>query len=134
MARKQTDIPIGIFQARTIPAVPEHLPMAAARKVAALKQVDVLFVERDGRLIGSLDEHALAAGRRRRVAASMTAIGACLHPEMSASRARDLFAWLRVSVCPSPSACSAGRNRARRRRARALAEPAAPRRARAAAA
>ena len=101
MARKQTDIRIGDLQARTIPAVPEHLSMAAARKVAALKHVDVLFVERDGRLIGSLDEQVLAkAADDTTVAASMTAIGACLHPEMSASRARDLFAWLRVSMLP----------------------------------
>lgn len=101
MARKQKDIRIGDLRTRTIPAIPEHLSMAAARKVAALKQVEVLFVERDGRLVGALEEPALAkAADDATVAASMTAIGACLHPEMPASRARDVFAWLRVSMLP----------------------------------
>jgi CBS domain-containing protein len=101
MARKNTDIRIGDLQTRTIPAIPEHLSMAAARKVAALKQVEVLFVEREGRLIGVLEERALGkASDDTTVAASMTAVGACLHPEMPASRARDLFAWLRVSMLP----------------------------------
>ena len=97
MARKQNDIRIGDLKTRTIPAVPEHLSMAAARKVATLKQVEVLFVEREGRLVGALEARAADDAT---VAASMTAIGACLHPEMPASRARDLFAWLRVSMLP----------------------------------
>ena len=101
MARKQKDIRIGDLRTRTMPAIPEHLSMAAARKVAALKQVEVLFVERDGRLVGALEESVLAkAPDDATVAASMTAIGACLHPEMPASRARDVFAWLRVSMLP----------------------------------
>ena len=101
MARKQTDIRVGDLPARRIPAIPEHLSMAAARKVAALKQVAVLFVEQAGRLLGALDERALAeAADDATVAASMTPIGTCLHPEMPATRARDLFAWLRVSMLP----------------------------------
>ncbi len=101
MAREETDIRIGDLQARRIPAIPEHLSMAAARKVAALKQVAVLFVEHAGRLLGALDERALAeAADDATVAASMTPIGTCLHPEMPATRARDLFAWMRVSMLP----------------------------------
>ena len=103
MARRQqkTDIRVGDLQARRIPAIPDHLSMAAARKVAALKQVEVLFVEQQGRLLGALDERALAeAADDATVAASMTPIGTCLHPEMPATRARDLFAWLRVSILP----------------------------------
>jgi Mg/Co/Ni transporter MgtE len=103
MARRQqkTDIRIGDLPARRIPAIPDHLSMAAARKVAALKRVEVLFVEQHGRLLGALDERALAeAPDDATVAASMTPIGACLHPEMPATRARDLFAWMRVSILP----------------------------------
>ena len=75
--------------------------MAAARKVAALKRVTVLFVERDGRLVGVLDERALAASADdAEVAATMQTIGLCLHPSTSVWRARELFIWSRVSVLP----------------------------------
>jgi len=39
MARTQNDTRIGDLRTRTIPAVPEHVTIAAARKVAALKRV-----------------------------------------------------------------------------------------------
>jgi CBS domain-containing protein len=102
MARGQTEQAcVGDLRPRMIPAIPEHLTMAAARKVAALKRVLVLFVERDGRLVGVLDERALAAAADDvGVAASMSAIGLCLHPAMSVWRARELFDWSRVSVLP----------------------------------
>jgi predicted transcriptional regulator len=101
MARKQSEPRIGDLATRTIPAVPEHLSMAAARKVAALKQVAVLFVERDGRLVGVLDERVLAdAAEDAEVATCMASIGPCLHPAMSAARARELFIWSRVSMLP----------------------------------
>jgi len=75
--------------------------MAAARKVAALKRVTVLFVERDGRLVGVLDERALTASPDdAKVAATMQTIGLCLHPATSVWRARELFRWSRVSVLP----------------------------------
>src|SRR4029079_5159410 len=45
MARKQNESRIADLPTQTIPAVPDHLSMAAARKIAALKEVGVLFVE-----------------------------------------------------------------------------------------
>jgi CBS domain-containing protein len=102
MGRRQTgDTTIGDLRTRTVPAIPEHLTMAAARKVAALKRVTVLFVERDGRLVGVLDERAMAeSADDAEVAATMKAIGLCLHPATSIWRARELFIWSRVSVLP----------------------------------
>src|ERR1044071_9567024 len=83
---------VGDLKPRTIPAVPEHLAMGAARKVAALKHVEALFVERDGRLVGVLGERALAdAADDVEVAALMTPINSCLHPAMSLARAREVF-------------------------------------------
>jgi CBS domain-containing protein len=92
---------VGDLRTRTIPAVPEHLPLGAARKVAALKEVAALFVERDGRLVGVLDERPLAEGADEAVVASlMTPIEACLHPAMSMGRAREAFMRSRVSILP----------------------------------
>ena len=54
MARTHDDTRIGDLRTRTIPAVPEHVTIGAARKVAELKRVAELFVERDGRLVGVL--------------------------------------------------------------------------------
>jgi CBS domain-containing protein len=130
---------VGDLPARTIPAVPEHLPLGAARKVAALKHVEVLFVERDGRLVGVLGERPLADGADDvEVAALMTPIDSCLHPAMSLSRAREVFMQSRVSVLPVtfgalllgalaradvehavPRPCAASRRRASRVRAAA---------------
>lgn len=75
--------------------------MAAARKVAGLKGVGVLFVERAGQLFGVLDEQVLArALDSAGVAASMLPIGPCLNPEMSVARVCELFAWSHVSLLP----------------------------------
>jgi CBS domain-containing protein len=101
MARRQTEPRIGDLPTRTIPAVPEHVTIAAARKVAALKQVADLFVERDGRLVGVLDERMLAgAADDANVADVMASIDSCLHPAMSVGRARELFIQSRASVLP----------------------------------
>jgi len=101
MVRKHTEPLVGDLRTLTIPAVPERLSIAAARKVAALKHVTALFVERDGRLVGVLDERALAAAREADEAATvMTEIDVCLHPAMPALRARDLFIQSRVSILP----------------------------------
>ena len=99
--RQKAETTIGDLRTRTVPAIPEHLTMAAARKVAALKRVTILFVERDGRLVGVLDERELAASADDAgVAATMRAIGPCLHPATSVWRARELFIWSRLSVLP----------------------------------
>jgi CBS domain-containing protein len=101
MARTQNDTRIGDLRTRTIPAVPEHVTIAAARKVAALKHVADLFVERDGRLVGVLDERTLAAAAENAdVSTVMAPIDGCLHPAMPAARARELFMQSRATVLP----------------------------------
>jgi CBS domain-containing protein len=101
MERRRGAICIGDLQTRTVPAVPEHLPMSGARKVAALKHAPLLFVERDGRLVGLIDERALAeAADDADVAAVMAPIGACLHPAMSIAHARDRFSLSGQSALP----------------------------------
>ena len=98
---RQPEPHVGDLRTRTIPAVPEHLPLGAARKVAALKHVEALFVERDGRLVGVLGERALADGADDvEVAALMTAVDSCLHPAMSLARARAVFMQSRTSILP----------------------------------
>ena len=44
---------------RGAPAIPAHLSMAAARKIAELKRAMLLFVERNGQLVGLLDDRSL---------------------------------------------------------------------------
>jgi len=101
MARTQNDTRIGDLRTRTIPAVPEHVTIAAARKVAALKRVAELFVERDGRLVGALDARTLAAAADDAdVATVMAPIDSCLHPAMPAARARELFIHSRTTILP----------------------------------
>jgi CBS domain-containing protein len=101
MARPQIETRIGDLPTRGIPAIPEHLTMAAARKVAVLKQTPILFVERARQLVGLLDERALAEfPDDANVGASMAPIGPCLDPAMPVARARELFAWSRVSMLP----------------------------------
>jgi CBS domain-containing protein len=99
--RRYVALRVGDLRPRPVPAVPEHLPMAAARKVAALKRAALLSVERDGRLVGVLDERALAeADDGAEVAAIMAPIGACLDPAMSIPRARGLFSLSGLSALP----------------------------------
>jgi CBS domain-containing protein len=101
MARTETETQVADLPTRRIPAVPEHLSMAAARKVAALKGVAVLLVERDGRLIGVLEDRALTESPDdATVAATMEPVRHCLHPAMPVTRARDLFALARLSILP----------------------------------
>jgi CBS domain-containing protein len=101
MARRQIANRVGDLPARTVPAVPEHLTMAAARKIAALKRVGLLFVEREGRLVGIIDERVLAeAADDTAVGAVMGPVGTCLHPAMAIARARDLFSLSGQSMLP----------------------------------
>jgi CBS domain-containing protein len=101
MARKQVEAQVADLPTHTIPAVPEHLSMAAARKVAALKGVAALLVERDGRLVGVVDERALTESSDDvTVATVMEPIRLCLHPAMSVTRARHLFSLARMSILP----------------------------------
>jgi len=101
MARTHNDTRIGDLRTRTIPAVPEHVTIGAARKVAELKHVAELFVERDGRLVGVLNERTLAATDEGvGVETVMASIDGCLHPAMPASRARELFMQSGASILP----------------------------------
>jgi len=101
MARREIENRVGDLPTRTVPAVPEHLTMAAARKIAALKRVGLLFVEREGRLVGIIDDRTLAtAGDDAGVGAVMAPVGACLHPMLPIARARDLFSLSGQSMLP----------------------------------
>ena len=130
MARTHERHRIGDLPTQTIPAVPEHLSMGAARKVAALKQVGELFVEREGRLVGVLGERALAEaaddGRsRRRWRPSM-----CVFIRRCRWRAREKCSCGRgASMLPVDGRrVAARRDRARRRRQAVACPCAAPRR------
>jgi CBS domain-containing protein len=75
--------------------------MAAARKIAELKRATVLFVERDGRLMGTLDEHALVeAPDDAAVAVCLRSIELCLGPTTTAERAQELFIRSRTTALP----------------------------------
>jgi CBS domain-containing protein len=95
-AARITDVPT-----RPIPVVAAHLSMAAARKVAALRRIALLLVERDDQLIGVIDERALAtAADDRSVAAATTPFGLSLRPTTSVAQARAIFIRTRAAVLP----------------------------------
>jgi CBS domain-containing protein len=92
---------IGDLAIRPIPVVPADLPVSAARKVAALKRVSLLLVERNERLVGFVGDRALAdAVDGMPVAAAMKAFALCLHPGMSAAKARALFIRTGATALP----------------------------------
>ncbi len=74
------------------PAIPSHLTMAAARKVADLKRSTVLLVERDGRLAGVIDQHGLlASADDLRAGDAMRPLESCLAANTPLASARELF-------------------------------------------
>ena len=86
---------------RQIPVIPAHLPMAGARKVAALKRISVLLVERQEQIVGTIDENVLAAADDRTpTAAAMKPLVLYLRPTMSVAQARDVFVRARATVLP----------------------------------
>lgn len=92
---------IGELPMRNVPVIPAHLSMAAARKVADLKRVTLLFVEHEGSLLGLLDEGALLqAADDAPVTRGLTPIADYLHPELPAVRARELFRRARATFLP----------------------------------
>ena len=92
---------VGDLPIRPLPVIPAHLSMGAARKIAALKRAAVLLVERDTRLVGTLDERALAeAPDDAAVVASMRPLALCLHATTPAERALSLFIRQRTSALP----------------------------------
>ena len=92
---------IGDLPIRAVPIIPAHLSMAGARKIAELKRATVLFVERDGRLMGTLDQQALIeAADEAKVADCLRAIELCLGPTTTAERAQELFRRTRTTALP----------------------------------
>jgi len=86
---------------RQIPVIPAHLPMAGARKVAALKRIAVLLVEREDQIVGTIDEIALAAADDRTpTAAAMQPLCLYLRPTMSVGQAREVFIRARTTILP----------------------------------
>ena len=98
---RRSPIRVGDVMTRPPPIVPSHLPMAAARKVAALRCADLLLVEIEGRLVGVLADRALAtAPDADLVAAWTTPIASAVRPSTTASRARALLIAHRASCLP----------------------------------
>jgi CBS domain-containing protein len=95
-APRVADVPI-----RQIPVIPAHLPMAAARKVAARKRIAVLLVEMGERIVGTVDESVLgAAADETPIAAAMRPFGLYLRPGMSVAQAREVFIRARATILP----------------------------------
>lgn len=92
---------VGDLPMRRIPVIPAHLPMAAARKIAALKGIALLLVELEDQIVGIVDETVLAgADDATRTAAAMNPLDFGLRPAMPVAQARELFLRARVSVLP----------------------------------
>ena len=86
---------------RRIPVIAAHLPMAAARKVAALKRIGVLLVELEEQIVGTVDESVFAAAAdETRTATAMKPLRLYLRPAMSVAQARELFVRTRANVLP----------------------------------
>jgi Mg/Co/Ni transporter MgtE len=86
---------------RRVPVIPAHLSMAAARKVALLKQSSLLLVEREDHIVGTIDERALAADHDlTAVAAAMRPLATWLRPATPVTEARELFIRARASILP----------------------------------
>jgi hypothetical protein len=88
---------------RRIPVIPAHLPMAAARNVAAFKRVAVLLVELDEQIVGTVDESVLGAADDQTPAATAMKpldLYLCLRPAMSVAQAREVFVRARATVLP----------------------------------
>jgi CBS domain-containing protein len=86
---------------RSAPVVPLKLTVGAARKVARLKSSTVVLVEEAGRLVGLLDERALAtAADDEPIARRLRPILFSLQPTASVARARELFVKQNVTALP----------------------------------
>ncbi len=86
---------------RQIPVIPAHLPMAGARKIAALKRIGVLLVEREEQIVGTLDENVLAAADDQTpTVTAMKPLALYLRPAMSVAQAREVFIRARTSILP----------------------------------
>jgi hypothetical protein len=92
---------VGDLPMRRIPVIAAHLPMAAARVVAALKGIAVLLVELEQQIVGTVDESVLAAAADETpIAGAMKPPCFCLRPAMSLAQARVLFIRAQATVLP----------------------------------
>jgi CBS domain-containing protein len=81
--------------------VPSHLSMGAARKIATLRSADLLLIEADGRLVGLLDDRALATAHDADlVEAWRMPFVASVQPNTTAAQARKLLAEHRAACLP----------------------------------
>ena len=95
-ARRVGDLPL-----RAAPVLPAHLSMSAGRKVVELKGTTLLLVERDGRLVGVVDQNALlAAADDTRLGDAMKQLDGCLPATAPLGRARELFARTGAAALP----------------------------------
>jgi CBS domain-containing protein len=91
---------VGDLAIRAIPVVPSHLSMAAARKLAAVKQISLLLVERDDHIVGTIDKRALAAEHDLTAVAAAMRPPLYLRPAMPAAEARARFIRAGVDILP----------------------------------
>jgi CBS domain-containing protein len=92
---------VGDLAMRRIPVIPAHLPMVAARKIAALKGIALLMVELEDQIVGIVDETVLAAADdETRTGRAMNPLDFGLRPAMPIAQARELFLRARVSILP----------------------------------
>jgi CBS domain-containing protein len=99
--RESFELRVGDLPIRAVPVIPAHLPMAGARKIAALKKTSLLFVARGAQLVGILDAGALAgAPDVERAEAWMSPIDGCLSAATPLVRARELFVRAGTATLP----------------------------------
>ena len=97
----RNDVRVADVTIRSAPVVPLRLSVGAARKVARLKASTVVLVEEAGRIIGLLDERALAAADDDEpIARRVRPILFSLQPTATAARARELFVKQNVTTLP----------------------------------
>jgi CBS domain-containing protein len=93
--------PVADLEIAPLPAVPLHLSMAFARKVAALTHALMLSVECEGVLLGLLDQRALfEAADEAVVATVMEPVSLCLDYMTPVAEARELFIRSGVAALP----------------------------------
>jgi len=92
---------VGDVAMQRIPVIAAHLPISAARKVAALKGIALLLVELDEQIVGIVEESILAgADEETPTTKAMKPLGSGLRPSMSVAEAREMFVRQRATVLP----------------------------------
>ena len=78
-----------------------RLALNCDRKVAQLRQITLLLVERDDHIVGTIDERALAADHdATAVAAAMRPLATWLRPATPVTEARELFIRAGAAILP----------------------------------